>query len=193
MKCLALALLPFLAAPRTNAQDAEKLGDLARRLDAGDRAAIEELLAITRPPSAGLTDANERIARLRADVERLKARQLARPVFAPEGTSDVERGDAAPAPGRVDALRESRAWLRAGEPELALRALPAAEGITNDDDALYVEARALEKLGRGAEALEAYRRVANTAASALLRTRAADDVAHLEWRARVAAARKETP
>lgn len=193
MKCLALALLPFLAVPRTNAQDAEKLGDLARRLDAGDRAAIEELLAITRPPTATLADTNDRLARLRADVERLKARREARPVFALDSAPAVARGDSAPNPGRVDALRESRAWLRAGEPELALRALPAPEGITNYDDALYVEARALEKLGRGAEALEAYRRVATTAASPLLRTRAADDVAHLEWRARAAAARKETP
>lgn len=164
----------------------DALGDISQRLREGDRAAIDELLSRTHPAAVDLEDSRSRIAALRAEIERLNTRRGARPVF-PLATEkpvrrsemDVERAGA----DRIAALRESRAWLRAGDPDRALRALPSANAAAEDKDtALYLEARALEGLGRGAEALDAYRRVVATTESTTLRARAAGDVAHLEWR-----------
>lgn len=187
----ALVVLSVLSIP---AFAGEGLGELSLRLRDGDRAAIDDLLARTRPSNIELVDSNARIAALRADIDRLNARRSARPVHALANAKPVQRADAATPSAhglaRADALRESRAWLRAGEAELALRALPAGDASAGDEDAaLYLEARALEKLGRRSEALEIHRRLAASAASPTLRARAASDVAHLEWRERLSGGR----
>ncbi len=190
-------LAAFVVTSPVLARAGDGLGDLSQRLREGDRAAIDELLARTRPSSIELSDSNARIAQLRAEIEQLNARRFGRPLFQLANPKPVARGGAeseAATPGRVDALRESMAWLRAGEPERALRALPPADASTSDADvALYLEARALEKLGRRAEALDTYRRAAASAVSPTLRLRAASDVAHLEWRERVLGPRGGRP
>lgn len=205
LACVGLTCASVLAGepvrPRAQAGSLEGngLGALSQRLRDGDRAAIDELLARTRPSGIDLTDSNARIEKLRAEIDQLNTRRFGRPIFQLANATPVQRGadeasGAAAAPGRVDALRESMAWLRAGEPERALRALPAAGSAAIDQDlALYLEARALEKLGRRTEALEAYRRAATSAVSPTLRTRAASDVAHLEWRERLLGAREGRP
>lgn len=169
---------------------AEDLGALSKRLQAGDRAAIGALLARTRPASSPLADANARIERLRAEIEQLNARRAARPVF-PYTDTRAEPESVPEQPGvfvRVDGLREARAWLRAGDGERALRAIP-----DRGSESLYLEARALEKLGRRAEALANYRTVADTAESPTLRTRAASSVEHLEWLGRILGSREGRP
>jgi hypothetical protein len=169
---------------------AEDLAALSKRLQAGDRAAIGALLARTRPASSALADANARIERLRAEIEQLNARRAARPVF-PYTDTRAESAAAPAQPGvvvRVDGLREARAWLRAGDGERALRAIP-----DRGSESLYLEARALETLGRRAEALVNYRTIANSAESATLRARAASAVEHLEWLERVLGGREGRP
>jgi|GEM_PF-5170831 len=164
----------------------DPLDDISQRLRSGDRAAIDELLARTRPAAVDLEDSRIRIAGLRAEIERLNVRRSARPVFPLATEKPVRRSDSESERAGADraaALRESRAWLRAGDPDRALRALPSAHAAADDKDtALYLEARALEGLGRQAEALDAYRRVVATTESTTLRARATFDVAHLEWR-----------
>lgn len=187
------ALVALAVQARTqDAAPATTLVELSRRLHAGDVAAIDELLARTKPATLDLAESNARIERLRAEIERLDARRLARPSFPIASESPMRRADAASAGDaaidRRDSLRESHAWLRAGEPERALAALPAANSSAGDEDeATYLEARALEKLGRRDEALDGYRRLAASATSTVLRLRAAGDVAHLEWLERVRA------
>ncbi len=162
------------------------LGDISQRLRNGDRAAIDELLARTRPSPVDIEESQARIAGLRAEIERLELRRGARPVFPLANEKPVRRSDLdleRAGADRVAALRESRAWLRAGDPERALAALPSATSAAADKDAaLYLEARALEDLGRSAEALDAYRRVVAATESVTLRARATADVAHIEWR-----------
>lgn len=174
------------------------LANLSQRLQDGDRVAIDELLARTRPPTVPLADSNARIEKLRAEIERLSTRRNGRPILqissAPKPVQRGASADGSETSARVDALRESMAWLRAGEPERALRALPSAASETTDKDlALHLEARALEQLGRRTEALDAYRRAASSATSPILRARAASDVAHLEWRERVLGAQESRP
>jgi hypothetical protein len=159
------------------------LTELSRRLEAGDRSAIDELLARTAPASAELAEATARAERLRAEVERLRGAQVERLVPARPVEPELETG---PPRASVDPLREARAWIYAGEPVQALSVLPDAGG-----EAAYWRGRALEKLGRDAEALEAYRRAATTPepaspATTSWKSWAAADVAHLEWKARVA-------
>lgn len=199
LSLLAVAFLANTVGASAGTQGGDGLGDLSQRLRDGDRAAIDDLLARTRPASIDLTDSNARIERLRAEIEELHARRAGRPVFqlAHSRVAMPDEADAAleaAKPGRVDALRESLAWLRAGEPERALRAIPKHEsGSADEHEALYLEARALEKLGRRTEALEIYRRVAASAVSPILRTRAASDVSHLEWRESLVPARGGRP
>ncbi len=167
----------------------EGLAAIAQRLHDGDRSAIEELLARTRKPTIELPEAMSRVERLRSEIEVLRTRRGARPSFPlPTVQAPDDVASSMDESTRVDGLREARAWLRAGEPEEALRAVPD-EG----EEALYLEARALEGLGRRDEALATYRRVAQEATSNTLRTRAASDVEHLEWRARIAVTRGGRP
>lgn len=171
-------------------QPGDGLGDLQQRLRGGDRSAIDALLARTRPASVDLAESEARIDALRRAIEELGARRAARPTF-PFTTSRREPPGAPapePAPGRVDGLREAQAWLRAGEPARALQAIP-----DRGPESLYVEARALERLGRTREALESYRSVASSALSPTLRARAEGDVRHLEWLASRRAAQGGRP
>ncbi|MBL8861971.1 MAG: hypothetical protein JNK02_08150 [Planctomycetes bacterium] len=171
----------FLALPLGSAvqQDAGPLQAIAARLRAGDASAIDELLSRTQPASHGPAAADARLERLRAEVELLRARRAARPVLFPltvtptavEG-SGLETTGAA----RVDGVREARAWLRAGSPARALAAAEASGG-----EALHLEARALEQLGRRGEAIEAWKRAAATSPSPLVRSQAAAEARHLEW------------
>ncbi len=167
----------------TSAGDRE-LSDIAQRLRRGDRTAIAELLTRTSAPTCDLDGTNARIERLRAEIDALRMRRGARPAFplvsARENIRPMNAAGDEGASTRVDGLREAIAWMRADDPERALRAVP-----NTGETALYVEARALERLGRTLESLEIYRRIAAEATSPVLRERAAGDVAHLEWRERV--------
>jgi hypothetical protein len=183
----------ILATPALTAPGERDLTDLSRRLNEGDRAAIDELIARTHPVAGDLAASNARLERLRAEIETLRSRRAARPTFPLSRGSELdplapEAGIEEASATRVDGLREAIAWLRAGEPDLALKAVP-----NDGDEAHYVEARALEGLGRRAEALEVYRRVAQNATSPTLRARAAGDVTHLEWRERLDTAREGRP
>jgi hypothetical protein len=178
-RCALLAALLCAGAPALALVQGEPgLGDLSRRLREGDLRAVDELLARTKPASIELSDAAARAERLRGEIERLRAAQAARPHALPtrgEEPAPQERG------ASVDPLREARAWLRAGEPARCLGALDSDQG-----EAAYLKARALEQLGRDAEALAIYRSLAASAQTPVLKLRAQSDVAHLEWRARLA-------
>jgi hypothetical protein len=183
----------ILSTPALTAPGERDLTDLSRRLNEGDRAAIDELIARTYPVAGDLAASTARLERLRAQIETLRTRRAARPTFPLSKAPDLdplapevgaEEASATP----VDGLREAIAWLRAGKPDRALQAVP-----NDGDEARYVEARALEGLGRRSDALEVYRRVATNATSPTLRARAAGDVAHLEWRERVDSAREGRP
>ncbi len=159
------------------------LSELSRRLQAGDRTAIDDVLARTQPASAELADASARVDKLRAEVERLRGVQVVRivPAHPVEPAAEAE-----PAHASLDPLREARAWLYANEPARTLKLL--ADG---DGEAAYWRGRALEKLGRDPEALEAYRRAAAAPEpappiAASWKAWAGADAAHLEWKARVA-------
>ena len=151
----------------------EQLARLSQRLSAGDTSAIDELLACTRNSSSDLAPSTAQIERLRAELERLRTKP---PEPAPV---IVTKPAAPPLPRDADtALREARAWLRAGDPNRCLKALPPGEG-----EALYEKACALERLGHDTEALDAYRRVAaNTTTSPLMKLCAGSGVEHIEWR-----------
>lgn len=183
MSFLCALILPVSAIGAASSSDRE-LSDIAQRLRSGDRTAIAELIARTPAPTCDLDRTNARIEVLRAEIDALRTRRSARPSFplssARAGLSPLEPIHDEAASTRVDALREAIAWMRADDPERALQAVPST-----GETALYVEARALERLGRTRESLEVYRRVAAEAASPVLRDRAAGDVAHLEWRERV--------
>jgi len=183
LACVAATISAAVEAGDVPITDAKAtLSDLSRRLQAGDRAAIDELLARTSPASVELADASARAAKLRAEVERLRGVQVVR--LAPE--HPVQPAEEEPAHTSLDPLREARAWLYANEPARVLKVLPEGEG-----EAAYWRGRALEKLGRDAEALEAYRRAAAapepaTPIAASWKAWAAADAAHMEWKARVA-------
>ncbi len=174
-----LTVCAGLCAAAAPAPQERGLGDLSRRLRAGDRTAIDELLARTKPADIELADSAARADRLRAEIERLRAAQGRRWTR----TAPPPEPDAAPAAAprihSAEPLREANAWLRAGEPERCLAVLPADLG---EGDLL--RARALEMLGRDPEALAAYQRVAAAAATPVEKLRAAGDVAHLQWRLR---------
>lgn len=166
------------------------LGELSRRLQGGDRAAIDDLLARTKPASADLADASARAEVLRTEIDRLRGVQVPRlaPAHPVQPVAETE-----PTRASFDPLREARAWLYAGEPANALKVVPDGDG-----EAAYWRGRALEKLGREPEALEAYNRAAAAdgvgspaAGSAPVivpswKAWAAADAAHLTWKARVA-------
>ena len=175
--CLLIASSVFAAAPV--AGQTGGLRDIARRLDRGDTAAIGELLAHTRPAATTAETPEARIDRLRAEIEVLRARRAARPTLFPAAVQAESSTDgAAPAPGstRVDPLRASRAWLRAGD---AARALAALEG--DGPDRLHLEARALEAMGRTSEAIALLERLVRETDSPLARIRAEADLEHLKW------------
>lgn len=173
-----------------------ELTSLSQRLIAGDTSAIDELLACTRPASADPAPSSAEIERLRAEVERLRGAQPAAPAVtaAPAARPATARDAEA-------ALREARAWLRAGDPNHCLKALPvldhgtsAANGTdAGDGEALYRQACALERLGRDEEALEAYRRAAAGSTSPFLKLGAASGVDHIEWRLRRAGKSEAKP
>lgn len=178
-----------LASPAPNPVG-DGLRDLSRRLEQGDVTAIDEILNRTRPAATGGDPALDRLERLRAEVEMLRARRAARPSLFPRTTRADETPASEPehAGTRVDALRESRAWLRAGEPR---RALSALDG--QGEERLFLEARALESLGRTREALEIHERLAREASTTFARARAAADAEHLKWVEARRLAREQRP
>jgi hypothetical protein len=156
----------------------DRLTQISQRLAAGDPAAIDDLLACTQPVSTKDAPSEAEIERLRQDVARLRAASSATP-------ATVEPLPAPP--GEVGrSLREARAWLRAGEPEKCLKALSAvaAADAHLDGEVAYCRASALEQLGRDAEALEQYRKAAETAESPVSKAAAASGVDHVDWRLR---------
>lgn len=161
----------------------DQLTQLSQRLIAGDTSAIDDLLACTKPASYASSDpalSSAEIERLRVEVERLRAAQ-------PVPSAVTAANAARPATPRdaETALREARAWLRAGDPNHCLKALPpGGGGDGGDGEALYRKACALERLDRDEEALDAYRRVAADTTSPLLKLSAASGVDHIEWRMR---------
>jgi hypothetical protein len=174
-----------------------QLSRLSQRLDAGDLRAIDEVLASTQPASPDRTPTSDEIERLRIEVERLRA---ARPAPTATTTAPVPAAPAVHAPLAVGAIprdlamavREARAWLRADDPNHCLKALPSPTDV-GDGAALYQRACALERLGRDAEALDAYRRVAAEATSPLLKLGAASGVDHIAWRLRRAGSPEAKP
>jgi hypothetical protein len=184
------------AHPPTADRRAE-LAQLSQRLDAGDLRAIDEVLANTRPASPDRTPTSREIERLRIEVERLRSARPA-PVAtttapAPAASAAHEPLPAAATPRNAEmAVREARAWLRAADPNHCLKALPSPTEV-GDGSALYQRACALECLGRDAEALDAYRRVATEATSPLLKLGAASGVDHIAWRLRRAGSPEAKP
>jgi len=182
--CVAATIAVAVEAGDAPLADAKaKLSELSRRLQAGDRTAIDDLLARTVPASSDLAEASARAETLRAEVERLRGVQVPRLVSSRPAEPVA---DSRPTYTSLEPLREARAWLYAGEPARALKVLPDVEG-----EPAYWRGRALEKLGRDKEALEAYRRATSTPESATSspntwKAWAAADAAHLEWKARVA-------
>jgi hypothetical protein len=171
----------------------EELTRLSQRLAAGDTSAIDELLARTRPTSSDHAPSSADIERLRIEVERLRAARPRPPSEtspAPDAPASREESSAVPSDAG-SALRAARAWLRAGDPSRALKALPP--GDKADEEALYERACALERLGRDDEALDAFRRVAASASTPLLKLCAASGVEHVEWRTRGAHSSQEKP
>ena len=162
----------------------DQLTQLSQRLIAGDASAIDDLLACTKPASSDSAPSSAQIERLRLEIERLRAVQP-EPVPVP-ATDEVRPATAHDADS---ALREARAWLRAGDPNHSMKVLPPGDG-----EALYRKACALERLGRDAEALEIYRRVAAAAGtSPLMKLSAASGVDHVEWRLRRARSPEAKP
>ncbi|MFN0007774.1 MAG: hypothetical protein ACKVXR_07685 [Planctomycetota bacterium] len=150
----------------------ERLTQISQRLDAGDPAAIDELLASTSPAASGEAPSEAEIERLRQEVLRLRA-------LSPAGATPAEPIH----PAKVDvetSLREARAWLRAGDPS---RCLEALSSVPATGEAAFWRACALEQLRRDAEALEQYRAAAD-AASPVLKAAAASGADHVEWRSR---------
>ena len=183
-----LAVLSPLA-PAHTAQDADaradrraQLAQIAQRLDAGDLGAIDEILASTPPASPGRTPTSQDIERLRIEVDRLRAARPAPITASPAHEAALHPIVPATARNAAMAVREGRAWLRAGDPNHGLKALPPA--ASGDASALIQRAFALERLGRDAEALELYRRVAADASAPLLQLTAASGVDPVAWRMR---------
>jgi hypothetical protein len=183
---IALASLAAGSGAQNGAAPSSKIDELARlslRLQAGDAKAIDELLACTPPASADAAPSSAELERLRLEVERLRNARPAAPIAKP--LSEEERPADAHDPSHDStrdfaiAVREARAWFRAGDPNHSLKVLPAGEG-----EALYVKACALERIGRDPEALDAFRKVAASTTSPLLKMCAASGVEHLEWRLR---------
>lgn len=156
----------------------EQLGRLSQRLSAGDASAIDELLACTKTSASDLapSDAQIEIDRLRTELEHLRASP---PPLAPAPVNALKQ-EHPPLPRDAESvLREARAWLRAGDPNRCLKALPPG----GEGEALYQRACALERLDRNEEAIEAYRRVAAaTTSSPLMKLCATSGVDHIEWR-----------
>jgi Flp pilus assembly protein TadD len=163
---------------------------LSQRLAAGDTSAIDELLACTKPASPDHAPSSADIERLRVEVERLRAARPSTASAPSPATAAKEESSAVQADPDM-ALREARAWLRAGDPSRALKSLPA--GDKSEGETLYVRACALERLGRDREALDAYRRVAASGVSPLLKASAASGVEHLDWRMHRTGSAEERP
>jgi hypothetical protein len=187
---LALAVASASLASPTSTTAGDGLRELSRRLEQGDVAAIEEILARTRPATNGGDPTLDRLDRLRAEVEMLRARRAAKPSLFPPTARDFAAPPAQlePSGSRVDALRESRAWLRAGNARRALAALDV-----QGEERLFLEARALESLGRTREAIEIHERLAREAGSTFARARASADAEHLKWVEQRRVAREQRP
>jgi Flp pilus assembly protein TadD len=183
-----LALATTTGGGETHSTSSDRRAELARiseRLSAGDASAIDDLLRCTKASSPDRTPKSADIERLRAEVERLRA---ARPALAAStadahattNASDVASDASRTAPSNPEtALREARAWLRAGDPNRCLKALPPGDG-----EAQSLRASALERIGRDAQALDAYRRVLTGGASSFSKLSAQSGIDHLEWRMR---------
>jgi len=173
----------------THSTSSDRRAELARiseRLSAGDTRAIDDLLRCTKASSPDRTPKSADIERLRAEVERLRAARPAPPTSTTNANATTNPSDIASDASRSasadpeTALRAARAWLRAGDPNRCLKALPPGEG-----EALYLRASALERLGRDAQALDAYRRAAATGGtSSLTKLSAQSGIDHIEWRMR---------
>jgi len=175
---------PAPAGPR------ERLAGLSQRLEAGDLAAIDELLACTPPASPDETPSPAEIERLKQDLVRLRAAAPLPP------SPEAAVGSPVAIPRDPEAsVREARAWMRAGDPIRCLNAISStpATGGPIDGEVAYWQACALEKLGRDAEALAQYRRAGDLVLSPVLRQAAASGADHVAWRLRRSGSREENP
>lgn len=202
------------------------LDPLRGRLESGDYAAVEEVLAATEPAfgtgperSALLDQLRRELGELERQVEELEVHPVLQhttqdPTAGPKsggavagapttGLSDAQRSEVAsifpPVPGAqgtqtvrkqgtsysfekpgftVDAVRQGRAYYRAGRYAEALRLFETRSG---EPEADYWTGRALERLDRIEEAVAAYTRVIENEAAGALAERARMDREFVRW------------
>jgi tetratricopeptide (TPR) repeat protein len=125
------------------------------------------------------------------DAARRKLSVRAKPVVAPASLDTVPQLESASPPARepkqafeadgyaADAFRLGRAYYRQGRFDLALQSF---EADATNPEAMYWRARALEKLGRNADAIAAYGRVIALPEPGFCGERAKEDLEFLQWR-----------
>lgn len=178
----------------------ESLAQVQTRIEVKDPSATTDLLALTEPPIADARTRDALRDELRDSIQRLQSELDA---GAPAGewiALDAAAPDVPETPttqavafephGYVaDAARLGRAFFRQGRYAEALAVLGAAQG---DAEALYWKARSLEALGKGDEAVAAYKDAVAAAKDERTIARAKEALEFLEWQRRFDARKQKS-